>query len=462
MAGKEDEISFIKEEEAVAIDTPKKIKDYEETYINGIDMPDDIVTIAEQLVWLKDKIGEVRAEEIENVINQEMHVGRSARYKQKNNNENEMTIGYSCILKEVKNSLEEAYAVKYAESIGVNIKSFYEVDIEGNFINISNPKLYDKNRDAISLNEDEQKELFIRLSQIANKKEFAEEKKEIIEKLFRANIKLPLSMNRILSKVPFDSKDEREQAAMMGLTKAITGYDYNSGFKFSTYAHKIILFTVIAESERDSRSASRNVYNKQKGMAEIEEKVTEKFLNEMRRSPTEEELLEIILQEIELTKAEAKRVKDIENFNETPESFDEIYEAIERQADLVNDDEKFNEDNLGIGKILDTDLLDTERYESNVDAHISDVPSSEIHKHEFREIVESMLLILPERERKCLELRFGFNGGEPMTLAAIGKEAFGGISQERVRQIEARALRRLKHPVRSRELKDISDDALTR
>jgi RNA polymerase primary sigma factor len=97
-----------------------------------------------------------------------------------------------------------------------------------------------------------------------------------------------------------------------------------------------------------------------------------------------------------------------------------------------------NEDNSSLG-----DFIEDESVVGPVDA-----ASKQLLKEQLNEILDSLSM----RERKVLEMRFGLNDGQGRTLEEVGSEF--GVTRERIRQIEAKALRKLRHPIRSRKLRD--------
>jgi len=457
------EASLLKpdKEEVHPTPTAKTVREHDESKVVTDIIPDkDIASTEEQLEWLVNKIGKKRAVEIEEAISLEVHRGNSARYKARNVNDNEMVIAHSNIKKIVKNDLEDAYAFIYAESIGVNIDGFLDLEGESNFVNVSNAALY-KKENSVSLTEEEQRDLFIRLNEIGNKKEHLEERKEIVDKLVRRNWRLALMLAGKFSFVPFDTHQERQQAAMMGLTKAVNGYHDIHRAKFSTYAWKVIISTMFRESDID-RNLGISVATKE--MVKKFERVEAYLLEKYGRQPNHGELAEQL--NIPYGKAEEldeirKNIKWIEGH----ESFDAIYEDIEDKANMVEDKSyepvepeylDYTSEDSRSKRVRDLDIFDTENYDSGIDVHITDTTSAAAHSSILKEMIENVLSTLSEREADVLRLRFGLvPDGRQRTLKEIGR--LYNLSDTRIGQIEAKALRRLRHPSRSRKLKDMMD-----
>jgi len=130
----------------------------------------------------------------------------------------------------------------------------------------------------------------------------------------------------------------------------------------------------------------------------------------------------------------------------TPE---EIAEEMDISADKVSEIKKIAQESVS----LDTPIGEEE--DSSLGDFIEDTktpePSSTVSKNLLKEQLDSVLDTLTDREKRILELRFGIEDGRPRTLEEVGKEF--GVTRERIRQIEAKALRKLRHPTRSKKLK---------
>ena len=207
------------------------------------------------------------------------------------------------------------------------------------------------------------------------------------------------------------------QEGNLGLIKAVEKYDYSKGFKFSTYATWWIrqaITRAIADQARTIRIPVHMVETINKLI-----RVSRQLLQELGREPLPEE----IAKEMDMP---VERVREILKISQEPVSLE-----------------------TPIGEEEDSHLGDFIQ-DDNVP-----VPAEAAAQTLLKEQLDEVLDTLTEREQKVLRLRFGMNDGRARTLEEVGREF--DVTRERIRQIEAKALRKLRHPSRSRKLRDYLD-----
>ncbi len=277
-------------------------------------------------------------------------------------------------------------------------------------VNINDPvRMYLKEIGRISLlSPDEEAELSLK---VADGDEFAR------NRLAEANLRLVVSIAKRYVGRGLLFLD-LIQEGNIGLMKAVEKFDYEKGFKFSTYATWWIrqaITRALADQARTIRVPVHMVETINK-MARIQRQMT----LELNREPSDEEI--------------AKKMGI---------SVDRVREVMKISQDPVSLETPIGEeDDSHLGDFIkDESSLSPEEYATN-----------EILKEE----IKSVLMTLQEREQEVLELRFGLIDGTSHTLEEVGRKF--NVTRERIRQIEAKALRKLIHPSRAKKLKDFMSD----
>ena len=238
---------------------------------------------------------------------------------------------------------------------------------------------------------------------------------EAKEKFINATYRLVVSIAKRYRKESVDMLD-LIQAGNIGLIKAVEKYDYKKGFKFSTYATWWIKQSITRYID-DCENTIRIPVHLHQRINFVKRKKQE-LANVLQREPSMEELAEVCELEV-----------------------DKVLDILKRDKNIVSLDTPIKEDE-------DSSLVEF----IPSDAHFGDVVIHEVEQNNLREKIDEVLTDLSDQEQQVLRMRFGLDDDTPKTLEEIGKVF--GVTRERIRQIEAKAIRKLRHPSRLKLLKN--------
>ncbi|CCY07489.1 MAG: RNA polymerase sigma factor RpoD [Bacilli bacterium] len=250
--------------------------------------------------------------------------------------------------------------------------------------------------------------------EIAKLEDIAADGQDAHDTLTNSNLRLVVSIaKKFLGRgMPFE---DLIQEGNMGLMRAVKKFDPTKGFKFSTYATWWIKQAITRSIADQSRTIRIPVHMGEQINRMI--KIQRRLTQDLQREPTVQEIADAMNEKVE-------KVRQMQKIALEPVSTDK---AIGEE-----------EDSTLLDFVADTETLNPLEYTMN---------------EKFKEEIDKFLKELQPREEKVIRLRYGLYDGRPHTLEEVGKEF--NVTRERIRQIEAKAIRRLRHPSRQRRLKSL-------
>ena len=364
------------------------------------------------------------------------------KYKRLLSKENKIYVRLNDLRKLKLSMLEEIYAFEYLKSKDIKVRGISEDIFHDNYESITTHKSEKKFDEPEIVPWHIQKTWFEKYHEALNEgnNELA---KKYINQIYMNNLKLlKFFTNKVMLKydLPMQDKDDCLSYADIAFLSSISSFELSVGCKFSTYLCTAIRNTVLREWHKDKGLGPHwPEYIKYKRGVEAASEAL--YDNGFDRKPTYQELEQLFTYTEMLPSSAISRL-----YEKTSLIGSESLDDESLFSHYVDDKDKIIESDT----LSDEELIAPETEELVLDYDLE----NEADKNSLREALINVLKTLNDQERTVIIKRFGLEDGKPMFLEEIGKELH--LSRERIRQIEAKALRKLRHPSRSKMFKDFN------